>query len=119
MYYQAGNSPEHLQFDPRRLEIGEYLQKPDHNFARGQSAQYTIAPELKGTMRRCESCHNAADTHDWLPYVERHMDELACESCHIPQLYAPAVQSYDWTVLTGRWAAGAPFAAAWRETPAP
>ena len=99
VYYQAGNSPENLQFDPRRLEIGEYLQKPDHNFARGQSAQYTIAPELKGTMRRCESCHNAKDTHDWLPYVDRHLDELACESCHIPQLYAPAVQSYDWTVL--------------------
>jgi thiosulfate reductase cytochrome b subunit len=99
VYYQAGNSPEYLQFDPRRLEIGEYLQKPDHNFARGQSAQYTIAPELKGSMRRCESCHNAKDTHDWLPYVDRHLDELACESCHIPRLYAPAVQSYDWTVL--------------------
>jgi len=99
VYYQAENTPEHLQFDPRRLEIGEYLVKPDHNFARGQSAQYTIAPELKGTMRRCESCHNANDTHDWLPYVDRHLDELACESCHIPQLYAPAVQSYDWTVL--------------------
>jgi hypothetical protein len=27
------------------------------------------------------------------------MEELACESCHTPQLYAPAVQSYDWTVL--------------------
>jgi thiosulfate reductase cytochrome b subunit len=104
VYYQAGNSPEHLQFDPRRLEIGEYLQKPDHNFARGQSAQYTIAPEYgeldrTGTMRRCESCHNAKDTHSWLPYVDRHLDELACESCHIPHLYAPAVQSYDWTVL--------------------
>lgn len=99
VYYQAENNPEHLLFDPRRLEIGEYLQRPDHNFARGQSAQYTIAPELKGTMRRCESCHNAKDTHSWLPYIDRHLDELACESCHIPSLYAPAVQSYDWTVL--------------------
>ena len=91
--------PAHLQFDPRRLEIGEYLQKPDHNFARGQSAQYTIAPELKGTMRRCDSCHDASLHADWLPYVDRHMQELACESCHIPQLSATAVQSYDWTVL--------------------
>ncbi len=98
-YYQAGDSPAHLQFDPRRLELGDYLQKPDHNFARGQSAQNTIGPELKGTMRRCESCHNAKDTHTWLPYVDRHLDALACESCHVPQLYAPAVQSYDWTVL--------------------
>lgn len=94
------SSPDHLQFDPRRLEIGEYLQRPDHNFARGQSAQTNLAPELKGTMRRCESCHNADGHADWLPYVDRHMEELACESCHIPKLYAPAVQSYDWTVLT-------------------
>ena len=31
--------------------------------------------------------------------VERHLDELACESCHVPAMYAPAVQSYDYTVL--------------------
>lgn len=95
----AESRPGHLEYDPRRLEIGEYLQKPDHNLARGQSAQFTIAPEQKGAMRRCKSCHNA-DTHqDWLPYTERHMQEVACETCHIPRLYAPAVQSYDWTVL--------------------
>lgn len=101
-YYQASAaSPDHLLFDPRRLEIGEYLQRPDHNFARGQSAQFTVAPELKGTMRRCESCHDAARTHtDWLPYTERHLGALACESCHIPQMYAPAIQSYDWTVVS-------------------
>ena len=96
----AGASPEHLTYDPRKLEIGEYLQMPDHNFARGQSAQFTIAPELKGTMRRCESCHDASKSHnDWLPYSEQHMSVVACESCHIPQLYAPAIQSYDWTVV--------------------
>lgn len=98
-YAQAGNSPTHLEFDPRRLDVGEYLKRPDHNFARGQSAQNTLAPELKGTMRRCESCHDAGSTHTWLPSLARHLDELACESCHTPQLYAPAVQSYDWTVL--------------------
>ena len=91
--------PEHLQFDPRRLEIGEYLEKPDHNFARGQSAQHTVDPESKATMQRCEACHDAASTHGWLPYTERHMAELACETCHIPRVYAPAVQAYDWTVL--------------------
>ena len=100
-YYQESSAdrPAHLQYDPRRLEIGEFLQKPDHNLARGQSAQYTLAPELKGTMRRCESCHDSQTHASWLPYVERHMQELACETCHIPQVYAPAVQSYDWTVL--------------------
>jgi thiosulfate reductase cytochrome b subunit len=93
--------PEHLVYDPRVLDIGEYLKNPDHNFARGQSAQFNVAPELKGTMRRCDSCHDAGKGHsDWLPYIDTHMAVVACETCHIPQMYAPAIQSYDWTVLT-------------------
>lgn len=92
--------PDHLLYDPRVLDISEYLQKPDHNFARGQSAQFNVAPEYKGTMRRCENCHDANQSHaDWLPYTSAHMDAVACETCHIPQMYAPAIQSYDWTVL--------------------
>ncbi|GAB4566939.1 MAG: hypothetical protein Fur0017_06660 [Anaerolineales bacterium] len=95
------NNPEHLVYDPRSLEIGEYLERPDHNFARGQSAQFNLAPEYKGTMRRCENCHDASKGHaDWLPYIETHMDAVACETCHIPQMYAPAIQTYDWTVIT-------------------
>jgi thiosulfate reductase cytochrome b subunit len=93
--------PDHLLYDPRVLDIGEYLKKPDHNFARGQSAQFNVAPEYKGTMRRCENCHDANQGHaDWLPYIQAHMAAVACETCHIPQMYAPAIQSYDWTVLT-------------------
>ncbi|HEX9387061.1 MAG TPA: cytochrome b/b6 domain-containing protein, partial [Anaerolineales bacterium] len=91
----------HLLYDPRVLDIGEYLKKPDHNVARGQSAQFNVAPEYKGTMRRCENCHDANKGHaDWLPYIQTHMAAVACETCHIPQMYAPAIQSYDWTVLT-------------------
>ncbi len=95
----APDQPGHLQYDPRRLAIGEYLQRPDHNFARGQSAQYTLDPELKGSMRRCETCHDPQTHADWLPYVDRHMEKVACETCHTPKLYAPAVQMYDWTVV--------------------
>ncbi|MEW6403319.1 MAG: cytochrome b/b6 domain-containing protein [Chloroflexota bacterium] len=95
------DNPEHLVYDPRTLEINEYLQMPNHDFARGESAQFNVAPELKGTMRRCDSCHDANVGHaDWLPYIEKHMASVACESCHIPQMYAPAIQTYDWTVLT-------------------
>ena len=96
-----GENPDHLVYDPRKLDLGEYIQRPDHNFARGQSAQFNIAPEMKGTMRRCESCHDANQAHaDWLPYVDQHMAAVACESCHISKMYAPAIQSYDWTVVT-------------------
>ncbi len=106
-----GTSPAHLRYDPRALDISQYLQRPDHDFARGQSAQSSLAPELKGTMRRCENCHDAMTSHaNWLPYVETHMAALACESCHIPKMFAPAIQSYDWTVLT---AGGAPVRS-WR-----
>lgn len=101
-YYQenASSRPASLLFDPRRLDIGEYLEQPDHNFARGQSAQYNAAPQLKGAMRRCDSCHDAQKAHaDWLPYIDTHMKAVACETCHAPRMYAPAIQSYDWTVI--------------------
>lgn len=97
---QSAN-PDHLLYDPRLLEISEYLKRPDHNFARGDSAQFNVAPEYKGTMRRCENCHDFNKGHaSWLPYIETHMDAVACETCHIPQMYAPAIESYDWTVIT-------------------
>lgn len=102
VYYQerAATRPDHLAFDPRRLSLGEYLQRPSHDFAKAPSAQHALAPELADSMRRCEGCHDAASTHDWLPYTERHLETLACETCHVPQLYAPALQAIDWTVLT-------------------
>lgn len=102
LHYQESQDSQlsHLLYDPRRLEIGEYIERPDHTLARGQSAQFEMAPESKATMRRCESCHDAVPTHnDWLPYTERHMQEVACETCHVPELHAPAIQSYDWTVI--------------------
>jgi thiosulfate reductase cytochrome b subunit len=103
IYYleSAATQPEHLTFDPRRIDFGAYLEQPSHDFARGLSAQYNVDPATEGTMRRCDSCHDAVSTHaDWLPYTETHMSSVACESCHIPQMYAPAIESYDWTVVT-------------------
>ena len=80
LYYQESEAtkPDHLLFDPRRVEIGEYLEKPLHQFARGNSAQSNVAPELKDTIRTCESCHVVDSTHDWLPYQESHLAALRC-----------------------------------------
>lgn len=102
VHFQAlsGDQPEHLTYDPRRLDLGEYLYRPLHQFAKGQSAQSAIAPELDNTLRRCESCHSIEKTHNWLPYKERHTEAMACESCHTPQLYAPALESVNWTAVT-------------------
>jgi thiosulfate reductase cytochrome b subunit len=101
VYYQEDDTsrPEHLTFDPRRLEINEYLLNPLHQFARGQSAQSSVDPELQNTMRRCESCHSTEVTHDWLPYKDRHFNAISCESCHVPKMYSNALAQLDYTVL--------------------
>jgi thiosulfate reductase cytochrome b subunit len=101
LYYQESEAtrPEHLLFDPRRVEIGEYLEKPLHQFAKGNSAQSQLAPEFNNTMRTCESCHEVGVTHQWLPYLESHLDALSCESCHIPKLFSSANRVHDWTVM--------------------
>jgi thiosulfate reductase cytochrome b subunit len=90
---------DHLDYDPRRVELGEYISKPIHDIARGESAQSTVSPDTKGTIRRCEGCHNVENSHDWLPYVDTHMDALLCESCHIPEIKNAATQQLDWTVI--------------------
>ena len=101
LYYQESEAtrPDHLLFDPRRVEIGDYLEKPLHQFARGNSAQSAVAPALNDTMRSCESCHAVDVTHTWLPYLDSHLEALSCEPCHIPQLYSSANMVHDWTVL--------------------
>ena len=102
VYYQesADTRPDYLTFDPRRLELGEYLYQPSHQFARGDSAQSSVGPETQNTMRRCDACHNLVTTHTWLPYKERHLSAVSCETCHVPQMYAGAIETRDWTVLS-------------------
>jgi thiosulfate reductase cytochrome b subunit len=101
VYFQEAESarPEHLTFDPRRLELGEYLYQPLHDLARGPSLTDQVTPEQAGSMRRCDSCHSSEATHDWLPYKDRHLAVLSCETCHVPDMYSNAARQLDWTVL--------------------
>jgi thiosulfate reductase cytochrome b subunit len=101
LYYQENEDtrPDHLLFDPRRVDIGEYLEKPLHQFARGDSAQSTTAQNLINTIRGCDSCHATEETHDWLPYTQRHMQAISCEACHIPKIFSSSNQVHDWTVI--------------------
>jgi hypothetical protein len=93
------NRPAHLAYEPRRLALNEYLRQPSHQFAKGQTAQGTAARHLAGTMRRCEDCHLADQTHDWLPYRTVHFGRLSCEACHVPHAAAPAISQVDWTLV--------------------
>ena len=100
--YEAGadsDKPRSLRFESRRLSVGEFLRTPSHEFATGRTPQGKLAGDFAGTMRRCESCHNATATHQWLPYTGRHMAALSCEACHVPKVYAPTRQQIDRTVI--------------------
>jgi hypothetical protein len=50
-------------------------------------------------LRRCEGCHTMENTHNWLPYKEAHTTAMSCESCHIPEVSAPALEMVDWTAI--------------------
>jgi thiosulfate reductase cytochrome b subunit len=100
--YAEGNGEDslsHLVYDPRKLDFSEYLLKPIHDFASGESAQAPLNSKFKNTMRRCDSCHSIEDNHTWLPYKEKHVEAINCETCHIPNINAPALQQNDWTVI--------------------
>ena len=100
VYFQRDDEdqPDHLTFDPRRLTSADYLRRPLHQFAKGNSS-HGLASESDNTLRRCESCHEAETVHQWLPYKARHFEALACESCHIPELYGPTLKTVDWSIL--------------------
>jgi len=91
--------PIHLDFDPRRMTSADYLVRPLHQFAKGQSTLGLAAAITENSLRRCESCHDADNVHDWLPFKQRHFTSMACETCHIPKLFGPGLQTVDWTML--------------------
>jgi hypothetical protein len=92
--------PEHLRFDGRREGVGEWVKRPSHELATGAAAQSYLGHNVRNSMRRCGDCHAAEETHAWLPYPKRHFDSLACETCHVPQIDAPILETVDWTVMT-------------------
>ena len=90
---------EHLEFDPRRLELGGYLLQPSHDFATVREVPSANGTAIESSMRTCEDCHETQDSHAWLPYSERHMQAVACETCHIPKMYTTAFKQFDWTAV--------------------
>ncbi|MGE0713471.1 MAG: hypothetical protein AB7N76_36345 [Planctomycetota bacterium] len=93
--------PAHLARDPRQLDLAEFLRRPDHDLAKGDTLQARGAARLAGSMRGCAECHDAAPSHArWLPLTERHLGRLACAACHVPRAALPARRVTDWTVLT-------------------
>jgi thiosulfate reductase cytochrome b subunit/mono/diheme cytochrome c family protein len=90
--------PAHLDFDARRASLADYLETPSHQFARGHASTLEEGAPYDHSMRRCESCHDEQVAHDWLPFAQSHFNALSCEACHIPALYASALQVIDWSL---------------------
>lgn len=70
--------------DPRRQSTAEFLHRPDHRLAEPG----------------CRSCHDALASHEFLPYRERHLEVIACSTCHISSPMAPTAEMLDETVAT-------------------
>jgi thiosulfate reductase cytochrome b subunit len=91
--HQAPNDPrrtdgkraklEILTTDPRRPSTAEFLFRPDHRLSE----------------TGCRSCHDPLKAHAFLPYRERHVDVIACQTCHAAPR-APAAEMVDATVVT-------------------
>ena len=95
---EAGR-PDHLKFDPRRMTFEDYLTRPLHQFANGGGDYVGAFPVFENATRDCATCHDAESTHTWLPYADQHLTAMACETCHVPQLHAPALAAIDWTTV--------------------
>jgi formate dehydrogenase gamma subunit len=72
-----------------------------HQIAKGYESEFTAAPEYDNTMRRCADCHGVGYLGAPIPehpsIRPSHLDKLACESCHVPELGRVAAEGVDAT----------------------
>jgi len=76
----------------------------DHQIAKGYEPAFTAAPELDGSMQGCAECHGSgylgAPVPEHPSVRPGHLEMIACESCHIPELGRAASHGHETT--TGR-----------------
>ncbi len=68
----------------------------DHQIGKGKILDAIGTPELRGTMKTCDTCHpEEPHTGEYADELNYHMAQMACETCHIPQTY-PAAKRINW-----------------------
>ncbi len=77
------NELKHLKSDPRTASFSEFIAKPDHTL----------------TSLNCNSCHDPLQIHDMIPYKAKHMERVACQSCHVPSIQGPVLREVNNTIL--------------------
>ncbi len=85
---ESTKKQEHLIFDPRRPDIGEFLKKPNHQLAFQNNSRYD-----------CTYCHTGEHSGIWQERSDIHFKKLACQSCHTPTLNAPVLKSINATII--------------------
>ncbi|AJQ92987.1 cytochrome b/b6 domain-containing protein [Gynuella sunshinyii] len=69
-----------VKYDPRGLSAHDFLRQPDHGFT---------------AALPCSECHDAGQSHQWLPYQDQHFSRLSCESCHSSWIAGPALAAVN------------------------
>jgi hypothetical protein len=70
--------------------------KEVHQFGKGDDPGGQVRNDLDDTCRSCEDCHASGylgapiAKHAWLPPL--HLEEIACQTCHIPERAVKAAQ---------------------------
>jgi len=70
--------------------------KERHEIAKGDDPGGHVRDDLDNTMRTCADCHDTGHLgapiakHGWLPPL--HLDNIACQTCHIPERAVKAAQ---------------------------
>lgn len=87
-YYQESkeSKPNHLIFDGRKISIHDYLKSPGHRMAMSEDGM------------SCERCHDATAIKENTLHSKRHLETLACQSCHIPKIYDKPAKAVDWSI---------------------
>ena len=71
----------------------------DHQIAKGHDPTFAAAPEYEGTMKDCKGCHELGYLGAPIPDHETvrpsHVQNIACESCHIPSLNRAAALGHE------------------------
>jgi formate dehydrogenase gamma subunit len=71
----------------------------EHNFAKGDEHVTTVRDDLDNTMLTCSQCHNTgimgAPSPAHLSIRPSHLDAMACQVCHIPEVHRAASAGLD------------------------
>ena len=86
-----------------------------HQFGKGDDPGGHVRDDLDNTCLDCVSCHTTGKLgasvaeHSWLPPL--HLDEIACQTCHIPEraVKAALVQAGDGLCNPHRYHCGMSF----------